>query len=139
MKNISLKMDDHKFGEMEEILSKINKSRNRYINEAIDFYNLTICFWLIQILGKPTDLVASPNPAPAVEKLKPQYLLDQGILFWHVFRVATGSKNILKKFFYIIFSYRRKCDPESVCEINQTCLVFLQQYLPYRFTIQSLS
>ena len=39
MKNISLKMDDNIFGETEEILSKINKPRNRYINEAIDYYN----------------------------------------------------------------------------------------------------
>ncbi len=39
MKNISLKMDDHIFGETEEILSKIDKPRNRYINEAIDYYN----------------------------------------------------------------------------------------------------
>jgi hypothetical protein len=39
MKNISLKMDDHIFGETEEVLSKINKPRNRYINEAIDYYN----------------------------------------------------------------------------------------------------
>jgi hypothetical protein len=39
MKNISLKMDDNIFGETEEILSKINKPRNRYINEAVDYYN----------------------------------------------------------------------------------------------------
>ena len=39
MKNISLKMDDNIFGETEEILSKINKPRNRYINEAINYYN----------------------------------------------------------------------------------------------------
>ena len=39
MKNISLKMDDHIFGETEEILTKIKKPRNRYINEAIDYYN----------------------------------------------------------------------------------------------------
>jgi hypothetical protein len=39
MKNISLKMDDHIFGETEEVLSKINKPRNRYINEAINYYN----------------------------------------------------------------------------------------------------
>ena len=32
-------MDDHIFGETEKILSKINKPRNRYINEAIDYYN----------------------------------------------------------------------------------------------------
>ncbi len=39
MKNISLKMDDNIFGETEKILSKIDKPRNRYINEAIDYYN----------------------------------------------------------------------------------------------------
>ncbi len=39
MKNISLKIDDSIFGETEEILSKIKKPRNRYINEAIDYYN----------------------------------------------------------------------------------------------------
>jgi len=39
MKNISLKMDDQIFGETEEILARIKKSRNRYINEAIDYYN----------------------------------------------------------------------------------------------------
>ena len=39
MKNISLKMDDQIFGETEEILGKIKKPRNRYINEAIDYYN----------------------------------------------------------------------------------------------------
>ena len=39
MKNISLKMDDQIFGETEEILARIKKPRNRYINEAIDYYN----------------------------------------------------------------------------------------------------
>ena len=32
-------MDDSIFGETEKILSKINKPRNRYINEAIKYYN----------------------------------------------------------------------------------------------------
>ena len=32
-------MDDNIFGETEKILSKIDKPRNRYINEAIDYYN----------------------------------------------------------------------------------------------------
>lgn len=40
MKNLSLKMDDVVFHETEKITSKINKSRNRYINEAVEFYNL---------------------------------------------------------------------------------------------------
>ena len=39
MKNISLKIDDSIFGDTEKILSKIKKPRNRYINEAIDYYN----------------------------------------------------------------------------------------------------
>ncbi len=39
MKNISLKIDDSIFGETEKILGKIDKPRNRYINEAIDYYN----------------------------------------------------------------------------------------------------
>jgi hypothetical protein len=39
MKNVSLKIDDSIFGETEKILSSIKKPRNRYINEANDFYN----------------------------------------------------------------------------------------------------
>jgi predicted transcriptional regulator len=39
MKNLSLRIDDHIFNETEKILQKIKKPRNRYINEAIDFFN----------------------------------------------------------------------------------------------------
>ena len=39
MKTISLKIDDSIFGETEKILSKMKKPRNRYINEALDYYN----------------------------------------------------------------------------------------------------
>jgi predicted transcriptional regulator len=39
MKTVSLKIDDSIFGETEQILSKIKKPRNRYINEALDYYN----------------------------------------------------------------------------------------------------
>ncbi|MBI9064708.1 MAG: hypothetical protein JEZ14_22170 [Marinilabiliaceae bacterium] len=39
MKTVSLKIDDSIFGETEKILTRIKKSRNRYINEAIEFYN----------------------------------------------------------------------------------------------------
>ncbi len=39
MKNIALKIDDSIFGETEKILTRIKISRNRYINEAIEFYN----------------------------------------------------------------------------------------------------
>ena len=40
MKNLSLKMDDTVFNETERITAKIRKTRNRYINEAVEFYNL---------------------------------------------------------------------------------------------------
>lgn len=39
MKTISLKIDDSIFGETEKILPEVKKSRNRYINDALDFYN----------------------------------------------------------------------------------------------------
>ena len=39
MKTVSLKIDDSIFGETEKILLRIKKSRNRYINEALDYYN----------------------------------------------------------------------------------------------------
>ena len=39
MKTVSLKIDDSIFGETEKILLSVKKPRNRYINEAIDFYN----------------------------------------------------------------------------------------------------
>jgi len=40
MENLSLKMDDKIFRETERILTKAGKNRNRYINEAVGFYNL---------------------------------------------------------------------------------------------------
>jgi hypothetical protein len=40
MKNLSLKMDDAVFLETERIIKKVRKNRNRYINEAVQFYNL---------------------------------------------------------------------------------------------------
>ena len=39
MKTVSLKIDESIFGETEKILSKIKKPRNRYINDAIEYYN----------------------------------------------------------------------------------------------------
>ena len=39
MKTVSLKLDEDIFRETEAILSKLKMSRNRYINEALDFYN----------------------------------------------------------------------------------------------------
>lgn len=40
MKTLSLKLDDKIFDEAEEITSKLKLARNRYINEAVEIYNL---------------------------------------------------------------------------------------------------
>jgi hypothetical protein len=39
MKTVSLKIDDSIFEETEKILSTIKVPRNRYINEALEYYN----------------------------------------------------------------------------------------------------
>lgn len=39
MKTISLKIEENIFQDTEEILKTKKKPRNRYINEALDFYN----------------------------------------------------------------------------------------------------
>lgn len=40
MKTLSLKLDDEIFNEAEELTSKLKVARNRYINEAVNVYNL---------------------------------------------------------------------------------------------------
>ena len=58
MKTVSLKIDDSVFGETEKILSRIKVPRNRYINEAIDYYNRIKKRQLIeQKLKKESELV----------------------------------------------------------------------------------
>ncbi len=39
MKTLSLKLEDDIFSETESLISKVKKSRNRYINEAVEYYN----------------------------------------------------------------------------------------------------
>lgn len=39
MKTLSLKLDDSIFQDTEKLVKEINKPRNRYINEALNFYN----------------------------------------------------------------------------------------------------
>jgi len=39
MKTVLLKLDDSIFVETENILTRIKRPRNRYINEAVEFYN----------------------------------------------------------------------------------------------------
>jgi hypothetical protein len=39
MKTLSLKLDDIVFQETEQVVTKLKKPRNRYINEALLYYN----------------------------------------------------------------------------------------------------
>ncbi|MDO5664360.1 MAG: hypothetical protein Q4G63_03760 [Bacteroidia bacterium] len=39
MKTLSLKLDDSVFNETESVLEEVKLSRNRYINEALTYYN----------------------------------------------------------------------------------------------------
>ena len=58
MKTISLKIDDDVIAETDRILSEKKKSRNQYINEAIDFYNkLQNRRWLANQLSKESKIV----------------------------------------------------------------------------------
>ena len=64
MKTVSLKIDDSIFGETEKILSKIKKPRNRYINDAIDYYNRIQKRALIEKkLKKESDIVKADSMA----------------------------------------------------------------------------
>ena len=39
MKTLSLKLDDSVFSDTEQVIKHIKKSRNKYINEALAYYN----------------------------------------------------------------------------------------------------
>jgi predicted transcriptional regulator len=58
MKTISLKIEDNIFGDVERIVKQLKKPRNRYINEAIDYYNKIQKYrFLEQKLKKESALV----------------------------------------------------------------------------------
>ena len=62
MKTVSLKIDDTIFGETEKILSKIRKPRNRYINEAIEYYNKIQKRRILELkLAKESELVRNES------------------------------------------------------------------------------
>ncbi len=62
MKTVSLKIDESIFSETEKILSLMNKPRNRYINEAIGYYNkLQKTKILESKLRKESELVKSDS------------------------------------------------------------------------------
>jgi hypothetical protein len=62
MKNLSLKLEDNIFLETEKIVTKVKKSRNRYINEAIEFYNRLYNHRLLsKQLSKESKLVSADS------------------------------------------------------------------------------
>jgi len=64
MKTVSLKIDESIFGETEKILALMKKPRNRYINEAIDYYNrMQKRLILEKKLRKESELVKSDSLA----------------------------------------------------------------------------
>lgn len=64
MKTISLKIDEAIFCETEKILSNLKKPRNRYINDAIDYYNKMQKRQMLEIkLRKESELVRSESMA----------------------------------------------------------------------------
>lgn len=68
MKTLSLKLDDNIFNETEDVLVKVKKSRNRYINEAVAFYNRVNKRNLIsKKLTKESRLVKSESMAVLAE------------------------------------------------------------------------
>ena len=62
MKTVSLKIDESIFVETEKILALMKKPRNRYINEAIEYYNkLQKRMILERKLRKESELVKSDS------------------------------------------------------------------------------
>jgi predicted transcriptional regulator len=62
MKMLSLKLDEDIFDETQTVCEQINKPRNRYINEALHFYNrLQKRRLLAQQLGQESRLVSNES------------------------------------------------------------------------------
>ena len=61
-KNLSLKLKDEIFVETEDIIEKIDKPRNAYINEALHYYNKFMKRKMMkQILKKESRLVSASS------------------------------------------------------------------------------
>ena len=68
MKTLSLKLEDQIFEDTEKVISKIKKTRNRYINEAVDYYNRFNKRKLIaRKLSKESKLVQNESMAVLAE------------------------------------------------------------------------
>jgi hypothetical protein len=79
MKVVSLKIDDSIFGETEKILERLKKPRNRYINEAIEFYNkVQYQQFLEEKLKKESNLVKDDS-IKMVQEFEKIAFLDETI------------------------------------------------------------
>ena len=79
MKVVSLKIDDLIFGETEKILERIKKPRNRYINDAIEFYNkVQYQQFLEEKLKKESNLVKEDS-IKMVQEFEKIAFLDETI------------------------------------------------------------
>ena len=73
MRTISLKLDEYIFEETESILSRTKKARNRYINEALNYYNrVQKRIMLENLLRKESKAVA----VSSMEVLKEFEIID---------------------------------------------------------------
>ena len=62
MKTLSLKLEDQIFSDTELVISKVKKTRNRYINEAVDYYNrFNNRIIIAQKLAKESKLVEADS------------------------------------------------------------------------------
>ena len=63
-KNLSLKLQDEIYKETEQVLRKVKRPRNAYINEAIHFYNKLIARRLLKNkLIRESNIVAADSMA----------------------------------------------------------------------------
>jgi len=63
-KNLSLKLQDNIFEETEQMLRKVKRPRNAYINEAVHFYNKLIARRLLKSkLIRESNMVAADSMA----------------------------------------------------------------------------
>lgn len=75
MKTLSLKLDDDIFDETEKMTSKLKTARNRYINEALNIYNL---FNKRRLLKKQLSKESKAVKADSLEMLSEfERLLDE--------------------------------------------------------------
>lgn len=75
MKTVLLKLDDSIFVETETILSRIKRPRNRYINEAVEYYNK---FQKRQILEKRLRIESALVMEESMNVLKEFEEVDNG-------------------------------------------------------------